>query len=70
MRGFYAIVGLAFVVVAPVRLAWCAWRDFQHPERWGQDVTRDPRIYLPLAATAATVYLWALWRKFRTRTRT
>ncbi len=62
MKTLYTLVAVAFFLCAPVWFGYVAYRDLTHPENWGQDWTNDPRVYLPLAAVAVPLVVWA-WRR-------
>ena len=64
MNRVFTIIGLVAIVAIPLRMGYCLWFDFQHPELW-DDFNHDPRIYLPITGVAVLggIVIWAMWKK-------
>jgi hypothetical protein len=65
MNAFYSLVAVLFFVAG---IPWCIYLvilDFSCREIWGQDVTHDPRVYLPLLTVALPLCGYVWWREVR-----
>jgi hypothetical protein len=62
---------LAFLILAPLRIASQMWGDFSHPECWDSGgFTHDPRLYLPFCGVCVCVWIACgcyIWRGERQR---
>lgn len=47
MDRFYSRFGAAMMILLPVAIVVALYRDFHHPEWWG-DWRHNPHVYLPL----------------------
>ena len=65
MNRFYTLVCLGFFIYVPVALAYRLHEDFSHPERWGEDIHTDPRVYLPVLGLTAVFVVVGVWRVTR-----
>lgn len=63
-RGFWPwfskVFCLVFCIAAPIRFAYLAHEEIQHPETW--EGLHDVRLYLPAAAVLVITIVVLLWR--------
>jgi hypothetical protein len=62
MKLIYVLVCIGFFIYVPCALAYRLCEDFSHPERWGEDLQTDPRIYLPALGLAGVFVVVVVWR--------
>ena len=65
MKKFDTLLCIGFAAYVSFGMAYRLYEDFSHPERWGENLSTDPRIYLPAWGLAAVVGGVVVWRVCR-----